>query len=149
MENCIKDICSWVLSDKLKLNDNKTEFLIIGTSQQLAKVDISIAPCKRIHEGPGFRILASVFRISAFWMPDSSLRTLTAKTFVNTKRMYWSGEQLFLSDSRDWRGFKRRDRKLEIRTQWTKIKIHRNLDSLLSLDIAPLNSNQERNTYLY
>ena len=40
MENCIEDIRSWMLSDKLKLNDNKTEFLIIGTSQQLAKVDI-------------------------------------------------------------------------------------------------------------
>ena len=29
------------------------------------------APCKRIHEGPGFRIPASGFRIPAFWIPKS------------------------------------------------------------------------------
>ena len=28
-----------MLHDKLKLNDNKTEFILIGTRQQLAKVD--------------------------------------------------------------------------------------------------------------
>ena len=41
MESCIDDIRNWMLNDKLKLNDAKTEFLIIGTSQQLAKVTIS------------------------------------------------------------------------------------------------------------
>ena len=41
MESCIYDIRNWMLNDKLKLNDDKTEFLIIGTSQQLAKVTIS------------------------------------------------------------------------------------------------------------
>ena len=34
-------ICNWMLNDKLKLNYDKTEFLIIGTSQQLAKVSIT------------------------------------------------------------------------------------------------------------
>ena len=32
--------CLWMLNDNLKLNDDKTEFLIIGTPQQLEKVDI-------------------------------------------------------------------------------------------------------------
>ena len=42
--------------------------------------EANIAPCKRIHEGPGFRILASRFRIPAsgfwiptIWIPDSNL----------------------------------------------------------------------------
>ena len=30
-----------MLNDKLKLNDEKTEFMIIGTLQQLAKVSIN------------------------------------------------------------------------------------------------------------
>ena len=41
MESCIDDIRNWMLNDKLKLNDDKTESLIIGTAQQLAKVTIS------------------------------------------------------------------------------------------------------------
>ena len=35
MESCIRDIKSWMCSDKLKLNDDKTEFIIISTRQQL------------------------------------------------------------------------------------------------------------------
>jgi len=38
VERCIEDIRGCMLNDKLKLNDDKTEFIIIGTSQQLAKV---------------------------------------------------------------------------------------------------------------
>ena len=40
MENCILDFRLSMLNDYLKLND-KTEFLIIATPQQLGKVDIT------------------------------------------------------------------------------------------------------------
>jgi len=40
MELCIKAIRAWMITDKLKLNDDKPEFLIIGIRQQLSKVDI-------------------------------------------------------------------------------------------------------------
>ena len=40
MQNCIADIRQWMLQDRLRLNDDKTEFIIIGTRQQLAKVNI-------------------------------------------------------------------------------------------------------------
>ena len=41
MTDCNNDIRSWMISDNLMLNDDKTEFLIIGTRQQLAKVNIN------------------------------------------------------------------------------------------------------------
>ena len=31
MENCIKDIRIWMFNDRLLLNDNKTEFIVLGT----------------------------------------------------------------------------------------------------------------------
>ena len=40
MEQCIQVIRSWIIKDKLRLNDIKTEFMIIGTRKQLAKVNI-------------------------------------------------------------------------------------------------------------
>ena len=40
MERCISAIRCWMIKDKLKVNDRKTEFILIGTRQQLAKVDI-------------------------------------------------------------------------------------------------------------
>jgi len=39
MEDCIRDIRFWMLNNDLKLNDGKTELLIIGTSQQPGKLD--------------------------------------------------------------------------------------------------------------
>ena len=41
LEKCITDVRSWMLLHKLKINDTKTEFLIIGTKTQLEKVSIS------------------------------------------------------------------------------------------------------------
>ena len=41
MEACISDIKEWMLSDKLKLNSGKTEFLVIGTQRQLEKVNVT------------------------------------------------------------------------------------------------------------
>lgn len=40
MERCISAIRCWMIKDRLKVNDSKTEFILIGTRQQLAKVDI-------------------------------------------------------------------------------------------------------------
>ena len=39
MEDCIRDIRFWMLNNYLKFNDDKTNFLIIGSSQQLEKLD--------------------------------------------------------------------------------------------------------------
>ena len=41
MQDCVRDIRTWMHHDKLLLNDDKTEFLILGTRQQLAKVNSS------------------------------------------------------------------------------------------------------------
>ena len=41
MENCLSDIRLGMLNDNLKWNDDKTEFCITGTSQQLEKVNIT------------------------------------------------------------------------------------------------------------
>ena len=38
MEKCIDELRTWMLIDKLKINDDKTEFMIIGTKQQLEKL---------------------------------------------------------------------------------------------------------------
>ena len=40
MIDCIGDVRSLMISDNLMLNDDKTEFLILGTKQQLPKVNI-------------------------------------------------------------------------------------------------------------
>ncbi|CAB4010661.1 Hypothetical predicted protein, partial [Paramuricea clavata] len=38
MENCLRDIRNWMITDRLMINDEKTEFMLIGTKAQLAKV---------------------------------------------------------------------------------------------------------------
>ena len=38
IQSCISAIRSWLITNKLHINDTKTEFLIIGTRQQLYKV---------------------------------------------------------------------------------------------------------------
>ena len=41
MENCISDLRDWITSSKLKMNDDKTECMLLGTRQQLTKLSIS------------------------------------------------------------------------------------------------------------
>ena len=38
IQSCIRDLQNWMLMDRLKLNPEKTEFLILGTRHQLEKV---------------------------------------------------------------------------------------------------------------
>ena len=40
MQDCISEIRLWMLSNKLKINDSKTEFIILGGKRQLQKVTI-------------------------------------------------------------------------------------------------------------
>ena len=37
IEKCIADVRSWFIGNRLMINDAKTDFLIIGTRQQLEK----------------------------------------------------------------------------------------------------------------
>ncbi|CAH3167738.1 unnamed protein product, partial [Porites evermanni] len=56
MEKCIDAVRKWMIQDRLMINDDKTEFLLVGTRQQLDKLDscsitvgnnrISPSPCK-------------------------------------------------------------------------------------------------------
>ena len=39
MERRIRAVRAWMIMDKLKLNEFKTEFMIIGTRQQLSKIN--------------------------------------------------------------------------------------------------------------
>ena len=41
LEECISDVRAWLVSHKLMFKDSKTEFLVIGTPQQLCKIDIA------------------------------------------------------------------------------------------------------------
>ena len=41
LQNCISEISDWMNKNKLKLNEDKTEFLIAGTSHQHAKIMIN------------------------------------------------------------------------------------------------------------
>ena len=38
MERCTRDVRAWMIIDKLKLNEEKTEFMLIGTREHLVKV---------------------------------------------------------------------------------------------------------------
>ena len=43
IENCIDDVRRWMTLNLLKLNDNKTKFIILGTRQEQAKLlDVTI-----------------------------------------------------------------------------------------------------------
>ena len=41
LQDCILDIKTWMTADKLMLNNDKTELIIIGTCMQLDKISIS------------------------------------------------------------------------------------------------------------
>ena len=41
MEECLHEIRQWMMRDSLLINDDKTEFALIGTNAQLRKVSIS------------------------------------------------------------------------------------------------------------
>ena len=52
MERCGNEIRAWMLCDKLMINDGKTDFVIIGTRQQLSKVHIDSLAVGDAHVSP-------------------------------------------------------------------------------------------------
>ena len=40
IEICVRDLRAWMLSNKLKINDSKTEFMLLGSKSSLAKVHV-------------------------------------------------------------------------------------------------------------
>ena len=71
IQDCIRDIPFWMLNNDLKFNDDNTEFLIIGSSQQLENLDnISIrVGDSDIHPVPFARNLGCWFhsRLGLLW----------------------------------------------------------------------------------
>ena len=41
MEECLVDVKSWMTHKSLKMNDSKTEVIVFGTRQQLAKLSFN------------------------------------------------------------------------------------------------------------
>ena len=41
MRDCIHDLRNWMIEDRLMLNDDKTELMLIGTRQQFQKVNLN------------------------------------------------------------------------------------------------------------
>ena len=67
MESCIAEIRGWMADHQLMLNDSKTEFLIIGSCQQLSKVNIDSIQVGSSEIKPG----SSVRNLGAWF--DSSM----------------------------------------------------------------------------
>ena len=65
ISNCIDEFRAWLVSRKLMFNDTKTEFLIIGTRQQLAQVTID-----SIGVGDAEKNLAQNVRNLGFWFDN-------------------------------------------------------------------------------
>lgn len=76
MENCLIDIREWAKSNYIKLNDDKTEFVIIGTKQQLEKTHIS-----SIRVGNDDIVASSHVRNLGAWFDEKfSMETHITKT---------------------------------------------------------------------
>ena len=63
LEDCIADICQWMVNNKLKLNEDKTELLVIGSRthmQNIPPVSLNIGD-NSINPSPSTRNLGVVF----------------------------------------------------------------------------------------
>ena len=82
LQSCISDIHTWMRTNLLKLNDNKTEIVLLGTRQQLGKVgqfEIKIGQ-DNISPAPTARNLGVFFDQEMKW--TSHINMLSASLFV-------------------------------------------------------------------
>ena len=83
IENCICDVCAWMRDDKLMLNDDKTEFLIIGTESQLSRVSIDKIKIGQAEVSP----VSSVHNLGTWF--DSHLDMSTHMTKASASAFYY------------------------------------------------------------
>ena len=76
MQTCISDVRAWMREDQLMLNDNKTEFLIIGTRQQLSKVSIQTIKIGQTEVSP----VASARNLGIWFDTHLDMETQITKT---------------------------------------------------------------------
>ena len=83
MEACIEDIRRWMIHDKLMLNDDKTEFLLIGTRQQLEKIQID-----NLSIGDSAVPASNLARNLVSWF-DNNMTMVTHITKTCKSAFYW------------------------------------------------------------
>ena len=84
MENCISDLRKWMLKDKLiKLNDGETEFLMIGSKQQLQKLSPRHVSAGSVDIFP----VQKVCNLGVWYDSHLSMSTHIAKTYGAA--FYW------------------------------------------------------------
>ena len=76
MESCLQDVKSWMILNKLKMNISKTECILIGSYQQLAKINLTSILVGE-HK---ITVLDDIWNLAAYFD-----KNLSMKTHVDTK----------------------------------------------------------------
>ena len=99
LSDCLQDIFLWMTDSKLKLNADKTEFLIIGTPKQCGKLNCFFPTCilnKLSHQQPQRRIWESLLiRIST--LDNIFLKRVVAVFIISVIFTVFAGICHFLS----------------------------------------------------
>ena len=91
MQKCICDVQAWMRESQLMLSDDKTEFLIIGTRQQLTKVSIQSIKIGQTEVSP----VASARNLGTWFDTFLDMGTHITKTCSSAfYYLYLSREQL-------------------------------------------------------
>ena len=87
MEVCVREIIVWVLCDKLKINEDKTEVIIIGTRQELARVQVDCltAGDARVPFGSAVKNLGTC--IDTLLSPQVQINIVHVKPRITIPRM--------------------------------------------------------------
>ncbi|RUS75909.1 hypothetical protein EGW08_016322 [Elysia chlorotica] len=73
IKNCLNEIKDWMLVNKLKLNDNKTEIMLLGTNQQRANIAFD---CLEIGNATiSIESTKAIRNLGFYFDPDLSMKT--------------------------------------------------------------------------
>ena len=76
LQDCILDIKTWMTADKLKVNGDKTELIVIGTRAQLDKISISELSIDRVKVSA----VSNVRNLGTWFDNHLSMKTAINKT---------------------------------------------------------------------